>query len=36
MRSFIIVGYLWQILGSGVFLDPPSVSNPENAHPEQG
>ena len=33
--SFIIVGYVRQILGSrGAFLPPPSVRSPENAHPE--
>ena len=31
--SFIIVGYVWQILGKGAFLPPPgSVSRPEKAH----
>ena len=35
--SLIIVGHVWQILGRGAFLPhPPSVSSPENAHPEGG
>ena len=36
MPSFIIVGYLWQILGMGPFCYPPSVSSPKSAHPELG
>ena len=40
--SFIIVGYVWQILGMGAFLSPSppppskSMSSPEKAHPEEG
>ena len=40
VRSFIIVGHVWQILGRAAFLPPPppppSVSSPENAHLEEG
>ena len=33
--SFIIVRYVWQILGMvGIFVPPPSASSPEEAHPE--
>ena len=33
--SFIIVGYVWQIWGSGAFLDHLSVSSSKKAHPEK-
>ena len=38
MPSFIIVGYVWQILGRGgsFCTPPPSVSSPRKAHPELG
>ena len=33
--SIIYVGYVWQILGKGdLSPPPPSLSSPENAHPE--
>ena len=40
LPSFVIVGYVWQILGGGFFGPPPppqhspSVSSPEEAYPE--
>ena len=33
--SFIIIGYVWQILRKeGLFASPPSMASPKNAHPE--
>ena len=36
LPSFIILGYVWQILGRKAFLALLSMGSPEKAHPEYG